>query len=66
VDLITEGANGYVVDGSSTDELADRIQGLVVDSSLRRAFGSRSAAIIGQWSLAKTADGIIEAAKSEA
>jgi hypothetical protein len=46
--------------------LAKGIEKLAASPDLRREFGHRSRALIEGWSMAKAADGIIEAAGSDA
>ncbi len=38
-DAVREGETGYVVDGSSVEQVADRVSTLLTDESLRRAMG---------------------------
>jgi len=61
-DLVRSGANGYVFDHRSTQELADAIAKLVSDPGLRQRFGRRSLEIITLWSPRSAADGLVAAA----
>lgn len=63
-DLIQEGVNGFVVPRDGNDELADRIEQLVVNPELRESCARQSARLIDGWSISKTADGIVEAAQT--
>ena len=52
-DAVLEGETGYVVDGHSVDEVADRTIGLLRDDELRRAMGAAGRAWVTrewQWS----------------
>ena len=64
VDLVEDGGNGFIVRYDDVGRLAERLEALVVNPGLRRAFGDRSREIISGWSIEKAADGIIRAAYS--
>jgi phosphatidylinositol alpha 1,6-mannosyltransferase len=52
VDLVVDGATGYLVPPLSADALADAVAGLVVDPELRRSFGraARAMVLTRSWS----------------
>ena len=62
-DLVRQRENGFVVSASRfASEGADAIAALVADAELRRTYGARSRAIIAEWDVPHTADGIVAAA----
>lgn len=49
-DAILDGENGYVVDGRSPDQVADRVAALLEDRDRARTFGERGRAwVLEQW-----------------
>jgi glycosyltransferase involved in cell wall biosynthesis len=64
VDLVNEGVNGHIVPYDQVGELAQKLEHLVANPRLRNEFGNRSRKMIADWSVAKTADGIMRAARA--
>ena len=60
-DLVRPRWNGYVFDHRSADELAAALSALVADAELRRAFGARSRALVGRYSIEACAEGVVAA-----
>ena len=65
LDLVQQGRNGFIVPYDSVDSLATRLDQLVKDEALRKAFSARSLDIISRWSIRETADGILAAARGD-
>jgi glycosyltransferase involved in cell wall biosynthesis len=63
VDLVEDGGNGYVVRYDDSIQLAQRLEILVGSPHLRSEFGKRSIDLIDNWSIEKTADGIVSGAQ---
>jgi glycosyltransferase involved in cell wall biosynthesis len=60
-DLVRSGWNGFVVPKDDTRALADSIQRLVSDASLRASFGANSLQRVNGYSIEICADGIVNA-----
>ena len=64
-DLIADGVNGYVVRHDDEKQLAQRMESLVIAARMRGEFGKRSREAIDGWSVQKTANGILAAARGD-
>lgn len=60
-DLVRDGQSGFVVPAGDVNVLASRLGLLVRDAELRRRFGARGRAIVDEYSIGRTADGIVRA-----
>jgi glycosyltransferase involved in cell wall biosynthesis len=63
-DLVRDGENGYIVAWNDAEALAEAIKKIIGDAERRRRFGERSLEIVEEYSLARTAAGIVEACRS--
>jgi len=60
-DLVTEGANGYIVPHNSPRQLADRLARLVDSQEMRSQFGRESVARIDSWNYEVATVGVLNA-----
>jgi phosphatidylinositol alpha-1,6-mannosyltransferase len=60
-DAVLDGENGFVVDGRSPEQVADRVGRLLADHDLAERFGVRGRAwVTQQWGWQAQADRLVE------
>lgn len=65
-DLVREGENGYTFAAGSVEGLTNCIRKVLADELRRRSMGESSRAIIANWGIDNTAEGIVAALRSVA
>jgi glycosyltransferase involved in cell wall biosynthesis len=59
-DLVQHGENGFLVDPTDSNDLADRLRDMASDGDRRKHMGHRSLQIIADWGLERFASGFMD------
>lgn len=64
LDLVRDGYNGFTFQAGHVPELANRLRELLTDADRRRQMGANSLALIREWNLDRSAQGVLSAMHS--